>query len=202
MLLQSRYSLTILCSGVTVMLGVFRTLLVVLCGVYVSVAYAADPDFNSYRDKGAVRGYDVVAYFSLPEGAKAVKGKKEYAVIWNDVPWYFSTEQNLQKFKKSPEAYAPAYGGYCAFAASKNFTTSIRPNSWIVHEGKLYLNHNSASRRLFFKDIETGVAEADSNWPELLKRCEKRGNCRRLPKLPSGVDVLVSPNSQENLNHP
>lgn len=147
-------------------------------------AYAADPTYNSYRDKGAVRGHDVVAYFSLPEGAKAVEGKPEYMVIWQDVPWYFSTEENLLAFKKSPESYAPQFGGYCAFAASKNFTTSIRPDSWTIYDGKLYLNHNGASRKLFLKDIEASLKEANANWPNVLTRCEKRDNCREPAPLP------------------
>ena len=153
-------------------------------------AWAADPTYNSYRDKGAVRGHDVVAYFSLEPGAKAVKGKPEHAVVWQGVAWYFSSAANLQKFKANPEAYAPQYGGYCAFASSKNFTTSIRPNSWLIHNGKLYLNHNWVSKRMFISDLEQSIEQADANWPALLKRCEKRGNCRRAATLPVGLEVL------------
>lgn len=165
-----------------------RLLLAILITSIVSAtSYAADPTYNSYRDKGAVRGYDVVAYYSLPAGADAVKGKEEYAYIWRGAAWYFSSEANLKKFKASPEAYAPQYGGYCAFAVGKNFTTSIRPNNWAIHDGKLYLNHNSASRRLFLKSIEENIASADENWPTVLTRCERRNNCRRKPKLPTTV---------------
>lgn len=154
--------------------------------------FAADPLYNSYRDKGAIRGYDTVAYFTLPPGAKAVKGKKKYATEWNNVAWYFSSQQNLERFKADPEAYAPQYGGYCSFAMSKNFTTSIRPNSWLIHEGKLYLNHNSVSFRLFKKDLTKSIETANKNWPTALKRCEKRNNCRSQPKIPAYI------NSPEN----
>ncbi len=153
-------------------------------------AFSADPEFNSYRDRGAVRGYDVVEYFSLSSDAKAVKGRDEYAVVWRGVTWYFSSKDNLDKFKKDPVAYAPQYGGYCAFAASKNFTTSIRPHSWLIHKGRLYLNHNSASLRLFLKDLEGSISSANENWPLVLERCEKRDNCRRSPKISESLEVL------------
>lgn len=162
-----------------------KLLALVITGLLLTnAAFAADPTYNSYRDKGAVRGHDVVAYYSLPEGAKAVKGKKEYMTVWQNVPWYFSSQANLTAFEQNPESYAPQFGGYCAFATSKNFTTSIRPDSWLIHEGKLYLNHNGASQRLFKKNLEASLIEANDNWPSVLKRCEKRGNCRKPAKIP------------------
>ncbi len=148
-------------------------------------AHAADPFYNSYRDKGAIRGHDPVAYFSLKPGAKAVKGKKEFSYEWEGVTWYFSSLKNLKAFKENPTAYAPQFGGYCSFAVSKNFTTSIRPDSWLIHEGKLYLNHNSASQRLFSKSIDNSLAEANNNWPTVLTRCERRNNCRGSAKSKS-----------------
>lgn len=164
---------------------------VFLSTLLVGQAFAADHVYNSYRDKGAVRGYDVVAYFSLEAGDKAVKGKPEFATVWNGVPWYFSSAANLEKFTANPEAYAPQFGGYCAFAAGQNFTTSIRPNSWTIHKGKLYLNHNSSSARIFRKDLDTSIALAEANWPSVLERCERRDNCRKAPKIPDNLKALA-----------
>ncbi|MFT7560935.1 MAG: YHS domain-containing protein [Flavobacteriales bacterium] len=145
--------------------------------------FAADPPYNSNRNKGAIRGYDPVAYFDLEPGAKAVKGRAKYAYIWKGVRWNFATQDNLRKFQSDPDAYAPQYGGYCAFAVGKGFTTSIRPNSWQIHDGKLYLNYNDASLKLFNKNIEGRIVKASSNWPEVLKNCEKHRNCRKPQKL-------------------
>ena len=57
----------------------------------------------------AVKGYDVVAYFTQ---SKAVKGIKDYEFEWKGAKWRFSTADHLEMFKKDPEKYAPQYGGY------------------------------------------------------------------------------------------
>ena len=147
-----------------------------------SVGLAADPEYNFYRDQGAVHGYDVVEYFNLPAGAEPIKGDRQIYHDWKGVKWYFSKEENKAKFAEAPEKYAPQFGGYCAFAVSKNFTTSIRPDKWLIVDGKLYLNHNKASMRIFQRNLEKSISKANKNWPEVLKRCEKRGRCRELPK--------------------
>ncbi len=57
----------------------------------------------------AVKGYDVVAYFTMQ---KPVKGKSAFSHKWNDATWRFSSQEHLDLFKASPEKYAPQYGGY------------------------------------------------------------------------------------------
>ena len=57
----------------------------------------------------AIKGYDTVAYFT--EG-RAVKGKSKYSHNWSDAKWYFSSEENRDRFVTEPERYAPQYGGY------------------------------------------------------------------------------------------
>jgi hypothetical protein len=51
-------------------------------------------EFNLEK-KVAVQGYDVVAYFKL---SKAVKGKKELALSYKGVIYYFSTKANKDAF--------------------------------------------------------------------------------------------------------
>jgi len=57
----------------------------------------------------AVKGYDVVAYFTMD---KPVKGKSTFSIKWKDATWRFSSQEHLDLFKSSPERYAPQYGGY------------------------------------------------------------------------------------------
>jgi len=146
--------------------------------VYSTFSFAADSPIYSHRTKGAIRGVDVVAYFDLEPGAKAVKGKKDFIYKWKGATWKFSSESNRQKFIENPEAYAPQYGGYCAFAVGHGFTTSVRPNSWRIVDSKLYLNYNRTSFKKFWKDTEANIARADDNWPDVLKACESKGRCR------------------------
>ncbi|MEH6450492.1 MAG: YHS domain-containing (seleno)protein [Oleispira sp.] len=149
---------------------------------YSFFSLAEDVPIYSHATKGAIAGIDVVAYFSLQPGEDAVKGSDQYTHQWKGTTWKFSSKFNKQKFALNPEQYAPQYGGYCAFAVGsgrKGFTTDIRPNSWVIIDNKLYLNHNRSSFKLFMKKPEKRIAKADAHWPEVLTVCEKRGNCRK-----------------------
>lgn len=148
-------------------------------------AAAADPEFYSHKRLGAIKGVDVVAYFSLLPGESAVKGKKEFSHIWKDTEWRFSNAKNRDAFIENPERYAPQFGGYCAFATAHNFTTSIWPDSWLILDDKLYLNHNRTSAKKFRKSPEYYIEKASKNWPTVLEKCEKRKKCKKPFKLKS-----------------
>jgi len=148
--------------------------ILLLCSVSV---LAADPPIYSDPNSGAIRGADPVAYFSLTPGDKAVMGSDEFSYEWNGAIWKFANKANMEKFRESPESFAPQYGGYCAFALSHNFTTDIRPNSWIIIDGKLYLNHNKASQKNFLKKTTKKIAKADKNWPAVLSKCSWWEKC-------------------------
>ncbi|WP_086929265.1 YHS domain-containing (seleno)protein [Agarilytica rhodophyticola] len=135
-----------------------------------SFAFADSPEIYSHKKRGAVKGIDVVAYYSLPQGAKAVKGSNDYTYEWKGATWKFSSQENLDKFRESPEAYAPQYGGYCAFAVAHGFTTSPRPDNWRIVDGKLYLNNNRSSFKKWLVDQDNKIAKADENWPKVLEK--------------------------------
>ena len=143
------------------------------------LSLAADPPIYSHKTKGAIKGADVVAYYSLLPGEAAIKGRDEFSYQWKGATWKFSNKKNLDTFTRDPEAYAPQYGGYCAFALGHNFTTSSRPDSWSIIDGKLYLNHNKVSFRKFQKEPKVMIEKANRNWPQVLTKCEKRNNCRK-----------------------
>ena len=132
---------------------------------WVSSASALDAVHQSWTGK-AIDGYDPVAYFTNGE---PTEGDKDFQYEWNDATWYFVSEQNLEKFKVSPEKYAPQYGGYCAWAVSQGYTASTDPEAWEIHDGKLYLNYNKSVRQTWLKDKENNIVAGDKNWPELLK---------------------------------
>ena len=67
------------------------------------------PPINVDERGAAVKGYDVVAYFTA--GA-AVMGDPAFAREWKGAAWWFSTEEHLSLFRDTPEKYAPQYGGY------------------------------------------------------------------------------------------
>ena len=126
-----------------------------------STALAAQPEILSY-DGAAIGGYDPVAYFTQ---SAPVKGDAAHTVSWRGAEWRFASAENKATFAANPEAYAPQYGGYCAFAASKNAVAPTEADAWTVHDGKLYLNFNTQVRGIWSQDIPGNVALADGFWP-------------------------------------
>jgi YHS domain-containing protein len=57
----------------------------------------------------AIKGYDTVAYFT---NGNPVKGSEKFSFMWKGGKWLFSSKDHLELFVKSPEKYAPQYGGY------------------------------------------------------------------------------------------
>ncbi|MEM8979615.1 MAG: YHS domain-containing (seleno)protein [Pseudomonadota bacterium] len=127
-------------------------------------ALAAEPPVFS-KNGLAIRGYDPVAYFTE---AKPVEGKAEFTAQYEGATWRFASAANRDAFVADPAAFAPQYGGYCAYAVSKGSTASTSPNAWRVHDGKLYLNFNKAVRSIWSRDIPGNVMKADANWPSVL----------------------------------
>ena len=113
----------------------------------------------------AINGYDPLAYFTED---KPVKGDPAHAHDWNGATWHFASAANREAFAADPAAYAPQYGGYCAYAVSKGYTAKTEPDAWTVHEGRLYLNYNTTVREIWSEDIPGNIRRADANWPGVL----------------------------------
>lgn len=122
---------------------------------YENRAYAAD-------------GADVVAYFELDAGENGVSGSDEFLTEWNGAKWRFATAENQAAFEANPEKYAPAFGGYCAWAVSQGYTAHGDRNAWTIHDGRLYLNYNKSIRRRWSGDIPGNVSKGEANWPKVL----------------------------------
>jgi hypothetical protein len=134
-------------------------------GVLVSSASAAEPIYT--KDGLALSGYDAVAYFTQ---SKAVKGEPEFEHEWEGVRWRFASAANREAFALSPAKYAPQYGGYCAYAVSRDYTYATDPEAWKVVDGKLYLNYDKKVRTLWEKELPEAISRADRNWPAVLAK--------------------------------
>jgi YHS domain-containing protein len=145
-----------------------RMSVLVFCALLAVVAQAGgrvDP-INRNIFGTAVTGYDVVAYF---RESRAVKGKDEFRYDWKGAKWYFASAANRDEFARSPEKYAPQYGGYCAWAVSNNYTADIDPAAWKIVGGKLYLNYNRDVQKMWEKEQDARIRQGDANWPGLHK---------------------------------
>ncbi|MBK1698566.1 YHS domain-containing protein [Rhodovibrio salinarum] len=129
-------------------------------------AFFGSDDKTAYfaEDGIAIRGYDPVAYFD--QGAP-VKGSAEHSLTWQGVTWQFASAAHRQAFQDTPEKYAPAYGGYCAYAVAKDQLASIDPTAWRIVDGKLYLNYSASIQDTWEEDIPGYIKQAEINWPDL-----------------------------------
>ncbi len=121
---------------------------------------------NTDKNNLAVKGYDPVAYFLE---ARPVKGLGANTHQWMGVDWRFASQDNLDRFRREPEKYAPQYGGYCAYAMASGELVDINPQAWKIVNDKLYLNFSKSVQRKWEKDIEGYIKKADQYWPDILK---------------------------------
>lgn len=115
-------------------------------------------------DTLAVRGFDVVSYFK-GDGIP-VEGTEEFTVRYQGYDYRFANEDNAKAFVEDPGKYAPAYGGYCAWAIGANDALAEGdPEVYEIVDGKLYLNFNEDVQDRWEKDIPGFIAKADTNYP-------------------------------------
>lgn len=137
-----------------------------LGGVALSVAIAsstlaAGVDINASSTGLAMQGYDPVAYFT--EG-QATKGNYKITALHNEALYRFASEENKEAFEANPEAYLPAYGGYCAFGAAMGFKFDGDPTYWRIVDNKLYLNLSKDIQQRWEGDIPGFIEKASVNW--------------------------------------
>ncbi len=132
--------------------------------IFLELLFSSEINKTFFGNK-AVEGYDVVAYFTE---SKAVKGKKKFTYHYKDANWLFSSKENLELFKKDPQAYEPQYGGYCAWGvAAKSKKYDIEGEQWSIIDGKLYLNYSKSVKEKWEKDIPGFIKQADKSWPKI-----------------------------------
>jgi YHS domain-containing protein len=134
-----------------------------VAGTILRPALAEEPEV--YAPSGvAILGYDPVAYFTAK---KAVQGEADHALRWRGATWYFATAANMEAFEMNPAAYAPQYGGYCAYSVSRGSLSASSPETFAIRDGRLYLNSSAAIRTVWGKDMDDNIRKADGNWHAL-----------------------------------
>ena len=117
---------------------------------------------NTSKDGVALHGYDPVAYFTA--GAPT-KGQAMFSTSWNGATFHFASAANRDAFVAQPDAYAPQYGGYCAMGVAGGAKFDIDPTAWRVENGRLYLNKDPRTQKVWLRDVPGNIAKADSKWP-------------------------------------
>lgn len=132
----------------------------------VGPASADDPIYTSTFSNKAVGGYDTLTYYD-EDGP--VKGSEDFQTSWHGADWYFSSAENLEKFKADPTQYAPQYGGYCAWAAAHGTLAKGDPEIWDIVDGKLYLNYDQSIQDKWSPRKAELIEKADAEYPELIE---------------------------------
>lgn len=147
-------------------------LMLVAAAIAAPLAYAAPAlaDGGVYVDADsdeavAISGYDAVSYFK-GDGVPML-GDAQYSVTYNGAEWHFASQANADAFKADPAAYAPQYGGHCAWAMSRGSLAPGDATLYKVVDGKLYLNFNEGVQKTWLGDIPGFIAKADPAWAEV-----------------------------------
>lgn len=148
---------------------ILRLMIVVLSFGLFAAPQRGQADMALFSAQGgvAIGGYDPVAFF---ETGHAVQGSPEHALMWKGAVWRFSSAGNQIRFEMNPWAYAPMFGGYCAFAMAQGRLTTADPELWVIVEGELFLLNSPQVRARWQAEAEALIAEARDHWPGALRQ--------------------------------
>ncbi|MEO0508612.1 MAG: YHS domain-containing (seleno)protein [Verrucomicrobiota bacterium] len=130
------------------------------------IANAKEPIYTGTFSNIALGGYDSVSYFDSK--GKPLKGSKAHTLEWRGAKWRFISEANLKKFEANPEAFAPSYGGYCAWAISQGKLAKGDPSVFALVDGKLFLNYNAEIEERWQANRDAFIEEAEVKYPKLV----------------------------------
>ena len=114
----------------------------------------------------AIDGMDPVSYFTEP---LPLRGNPIHEYHWKGVPWQFATEANMEVFRRSPEIYAPQYGGHGAMSMARGFVSDSDPDIYTVFKERLYLFYSAANREAFLLSPDAAAINGTQNWQTLSK---------------------------------
>jgi hypothetical protein len=145
--------------------------LLVALGVPALASASPAPSVSATEQGIAIGGYDPVAYFT---DGHPVAGSANFELRWSGATWRFASAASRARFEASPATYAPAFGGYCAWAISQNYIAPGDPLVWRIVDGRLYLNFNRRAQALWEADLGAAIARGNANWPAVLSTADNR----------------------------
>lgn len=151
-------------------LVVILSSILILVGVFFYIKNKS-VESEIYKTKGyAINGYDVLSFFSL---SKPIIGNDLYVYLWKNAKWKFTSQDNLEEFKKFPEKYAPQFGGYCSYGVSNRYKAPTEIETWTIVDEKLYFNYNQSVKDEWMKNPNELIDKADKNWQIIKNKNEK-----------------------------
>ncbi len=125
---------------------------------------------NAVADGGdervMLKGYDVVAYFTDNQHRL---GLPQIKSVYEGVTFRFATVEHKALFDANPGQYLPQYGGYCANGLVYGIPWGGDGDTWLIVNGKLYINGGAGSKAAFLLDVPRHIQLADKYWAEEVK---------------------------------
>lgn len=156
---QVKYSKTF--AGILVGVWLGASIAIVQLGAATTERIVTD-----YHTGLAISGFDPVAYFT---DGKAMVGRAEFEARYGGATWRFVNEGNREAFVAHSEAYMPGFGGHDPIGVARGVAAPGHPEVWLIASGRLYLFRNASSRNAFAASPEEYFANAQSQWPEVVR---------------------------------
>lgn len=119
--------------------------------------------------RGTLLGAIGVSGASSIEGTPA-RGSSDHSARYGGATYWFTSEAHRAKFESDPARHAPAFGGFCGYAASIGVFAPVNPLIYIIQTDRLVLQHTPQALELYKRDPEANLRRADENWPSLVAR--------------------------------
>ena len=110
-----------------------------------------------------LNGHDVVAYFTQ---GRHTLGAVQIKSVYEGVTFRFASADHKALFDANPTRYLPQYGGYCANGMAYGIPWGGDANTWLMVDGKLYINGGASSKAAFLLDVPGNIKLADKYWNE------------------------------------
>ncbi len=141
-----------------------------------------------------LQGHDVVAYFTEQRHRPGVP---QFRSVYQGVTFQFASAEHKALFDAAPARYLPQFGGYCANGIVYGIPWGGDADTWLVHEGRLYIFGGQASKDAFLLDLPGNLAHARHYWAEevaghhsFVQRARRL--VFRVPHYKSGADLAAA----------
>lgn len=146
------------------------------------------------NDRVMLKGADVVSYFTTKTYAQ---GNPSIKSTYENITFYFASNENKALFDKEPQRYLPEYGGYCSNGIVYSVPWGGDADVFEMINGKLYIFGGQGSRAAFMLDPQKNLALADKYWKEevsgnnALWHRTKRTTFAKVPHYKSGSELAA-----------
>jgi YHS domain-containing protein len=117
---------------------------------------------NVDADGVILRGVDATSYAA---GGAPVAGSADFTADVDGATYKFASAAARDSFVADPDAFAPAFGGFCATGAALGKKLDGDPAIFRIFEGELYLFVSEDAVAIWDKDPTGTLAKANANWP-------------------------------------